>query len=111
MLDKPPVTKDVLHLVRDISALWNELGSELDVPLNDRETLRRDICLSDKSRLEYVLTNWIGNETKEVKWKVILEALKALKRKDVIKKVITYLDKPEICRKYISMDDFSPCLI
>ena len=93
MLDKPPETKDVLGLIiKDISASWNELGSELHVPLNDRESLRRNISLSDDSRLEYVLTNWIGNETKDVKWKVILEAVKALKRKDLMKKMINYFD-------------------
>ena len=111
MLDKPPETKDVLALVKDISALWNELGSELHVPLNDRETLRNNGNLSDNDRLEYVLTNWIGNETKEVKWKVILDALKALKRKDLVKKMIMYLEKPETYRKYISMHDFFPCPI
>ena len=108
MLDKPPETKDVLRLIKDTSASWNELGSELDVPFNDRESLGRDIRLCDNNRLEYVLTNWIRNKTKEVKWRVILEALEALKRKDLIKKVIAYLDKPETYSKYILMDDFSP---
>ena len=109
MLDKPPETNDVLGLVKDISALWNELGSELHVPLDDRQTLRTDISLSNKDRLESVLTKWIGNETKDVKWRVVLDALKALQRKDVIKNVIKYLKKPETYTKYISRDDFSPC--
>ena len=78
-------------LIKDISASWNELGCELHVPFNDRESLRKNISLSDDSRLENVLTNWIGNETKDVKWRVILEAVKALKRKDLIKKMINHL--------------------
>ena len=102
MLDKPPETNDVLGLVKDISVLWNELGSELHVPLDDRQTLRRDISLSNKDRLEFVLTYWIENETKEVNWKVILEPLKALKRKDIINKVIDYLENQETYTKYIS---------
>ena len=109
MLDKPPETNDVLGLIKDISASWNELGSELHVPFNDRESLRKNISLSDDSRLENVLINWIGNETKDVKWRVILEAVKALKRKDLIKKMINHLENPETYTKYISMDDFSPC--
>ena len=109
MLDKPPETNDVLGLVKDISALWNELGSELHVPLDDRQTLRTDISLSNKDRLESVLTKWIGNETKDVKWRVVLDALKVLQRKDVIKNIIKYLKKPETYTKYISRDDFSPC--
>ena len=46
VLDKPPETKDVLRLIKDTSASWNELGAELDVPLNDRESLGRDMRLS-----------------------------------------------------------------
>ena len=111
LLDKPPETNDILGLVKDISALWNELGSELCVPLNDRNTLRNDRTLSDNDRLEYVLNSWIGNETKEVKWKVIVDALKVLKRKDLVRQVIMYLEKPETYRKYISMHDFFPCPI
>ena len=122
MLDKPPEINNVLGLVKDISALWNELGSKLHVPLNDRQTLRTDISLSNTDRLESVhislsntdrlesvLTKWIGNETEDVKWRVVLDALKALQRKDVIKNVIQYLEKPETYTKYISSDDFSPC--
>ena len=109
MLNKPPEIKDVFDNVKDISALWNELGRELNVPENDRATFKRDPSLSYEDRLESVLNNWIGNETKDVKWKVILEAVKALKRKDLIKKMINYLETPETYKKYISMDDFSPC--
>ena len=108
VLDKPPETKDVYNLVKYISALWNELGREFDVPENDRSSLRRNTSLSDEDRLESVLSKWIRTETTTVKWRVVLEALNALERKDIIKKVIAYLEKPETYRKYISMDDFSP---
>ena len=111
MLDKPPEIKDVYNLVKYISALWNELGREFDVPENDRDSLRTNINLSDEDRLESVLSKWIRTETTTVKWRVVLEALNALKRKDIIKKVITYLEKPETYRKYISMRDFFPCPI
>ena len=108
MLDKPPEINDVFDLVKDISHLWYDLGRELGVSLDDRDTLRRDMSLSEKGRLNSVLANWIRNETREVKWKVILEALEALERKDLVKKVIKYLETPQPYRKYISMDDFSP---
>ena len=101
--------KDILGLVKDISASWNELGCELEIPPNDRLTLQNDGRHTDKDRLEFVLRNWIQNHTKEVKWKVILEALQVLKRKDVIKKVIENLEIPEIHKRYISMKDFTPC--
>ena len=109
MLDKPPNPKDVFDLVKDISASWYELGRELNVSENDRAIFKRDPSLSCEDRLESVLSKWIGKETKDVKWRVALQALKALERKDLIKKVINYLGKPETYMKYISIDDFSPC--
>ena len=101
--------KDILGLVKDISASWNELGGALEIPSDDRNSLQKDGRHTDKDRLEFVLRNWIQNETKEVKWEVILEALKVLQRKDLIKKVIEHMEKPEIYRKYISMKDFYRC--
>ena len=100
--------KDILGLVKDISASWNELGAELAIPMNDRTTFQNR-NLQDNDRLEIVLRHWIQNETKEVKWEVILEALRVLQRKDLIKKVIEHMEKPEIYRKYISMKDFYCC--
>ena len=101
--------KDILGLVKDISALWNELGVELQIPLDDRSSLQKDGRHTDKDRLEFVLRNWIQYETKDVKWKVILKALDVLRRRDLIKKVIEYLETPEIHKRYISMKDFTPC--
>ena len=100
--------KDILGLVKDISASWNELGAEFAIPMNDRTTFQNR-NLQDNDRLEIVLRHWIQNETKEVKWEVILEALRVLQRKDLIKKVIEHMEKPEIYRKYISMKDFYCC--
>ena len=108
LLDKPPEIKDVFALVKDISALWYELGREFDVPENDRTILKRNISLSDEDRLESVLAKWIMNETTSVKWRVVLEALKVLQRKDIARKVIKYLEKSESYNKYISKDNFSP---
>ena len=101
--------KDILGLVKDISASWNELGGELEIPSDDRSSLQKDGRHTDKDRLEFVLRNWIQYETKDVKWKVILKALDVLRRRDLIKKVIEYLETPEIHKRYISMKDFSPC--
>ena len=88
--------------------MWYELGTELEIPHNDRTSLKGDASHTDRVRLESVLKNWIENETKEVKWRVILKALEALKRKDLIRKVIEYLETPEIHKRYISKYDFSP---
>ena len=106
---KPPEVTDVFHLIKDdISASWFDVGEELGISLNDRQTLRRDVSLSDNNRLESVLAIWVQQEKKDVKWVVILEALKALQRKDLIRKVVRFLEEPETYSKYSAMDDFSP---
>ena len=106
---KSPKVADVFGLIKDdISASWNEFGGQMGVSLNDRDTLRRDVSLSDNSRLEKVLAIWVQQEKKEVKWVVVLDALKALQRNDLIRKVIRFLEEPETYSKYRAMDDFSP---
>ena len=106
---KPPEVTDVFHLIKDdISASWFDVGEELGISLNDRQTLMRDVSLSNNNRLESVLVIWVQQEKKDVKWVVILEALKALQRKDLVRKVIKFLEEPETYSKYNVMDDFSP---
>ena len=75
--------------------------------MNDRETLRRDFSLSDTEKLDQILNKWCRNETKPVKWRIMLEALKSLGRQDLIRKVISYLQKPENYQKFISMNNYT----
>ena len=84
------------------------MGIHLDIPPNDRETLKRDISLSDDSKLNNIINEWIHNETTDVTWRVIIKSLKALHRKDLIK-VIRYLENPTTYEKYILKDDFRFC--
>ena len=108
VLQKPPDLYDVFKLIVHMSASWNEIGTELNVPLIDRETLRRDMTIRNDLRLDNILTRWIQTESKDVTWKVLLQALKALGRKDVMKEVVLFLEEPETYQKYILKDDFSP---
>ena len=108
VLQKPPDLHDVFDLMRRMSSLWCEIGRELNIPINDLETLRRDMRMAHENKLERILTNWIQTESKDVTWKVLLAALKALGRKDVIKEVLNFLEEPETYQKYILKDDFSP---
>ena len=108
VLQKPPDLHDVLALMRTMSALWYEIGLVLDIPLHDRDTLRKNARMANDDRLEHILTRWIQTESKDVTWKVLLEALEALGRKDVVKKVVHFLEEPETYQKYILMADFSP---
>ena len=108
LLDKPPEIVDVFHLFRDVSYLWDEIGGELHVTLNERESLRRDVSLPDEGKLERVFCSWFYNETTDVKWRIILNVMQALQRKDKIRKVINYLETPEVYNKYLLKDDISP---
>ena len=108
MLDKPPDPNDIMDLIKnDISSSWNSVGSELNISMNFRDTLRRDISLTDTDKLERILNEWSQSETKPVTWRIVLEALKSLQRQDLIRKVIAYLEKPDNHQRYISMNNFS----
>ena len=59
MLDKRPDPNDIMEWIKnDISASWNSVGMELKISINYRETLRRDIGLSDAEKLEQILNKW-----------------------------------------------------
>ena len=108
LLKKPPESKDVFHLVRqNMSADWHVLGGQLNVGMNFREGLRRE-SLNNEIKLEKVLIEWIGNETSDVTWEVIIKALEACRRKDVAKKITKYLEEQDTYDKYIGFDDFTP---
>ena len=93
----------------DISASWNSVGSKLNIPMNYRDTLHRDISLTDTDKLERILKSGVKvKQTEAVTWKIMLEALDSLQRQDLIRKVIAYLEKPENYQKYISMNNYSP---
>ncbi len=86
---KPPL-KEVKRLLRDKSANWDDIGSELDVPLNTREELRRDSTLSASGRLERVLSYWLQTE-KCCTWEAFRKRLVDLDYNDVVQKVDTFL--------------------
>ena len=109
MLQKPPEPTDALDLVRSISPSWYDIGSKLLVPLDVRDSLKKDMSLSDEAKLEKVLNAWINGETAGVTWRTVLEALEALGRRDIIRKTLDYLEKPAIYSKYIEKKDFIPC--
>ena len=85
------------------------MGIHLKIPPNDRETLKRDISLSDDSKLNNIINKWIQKETTDVTWRVIIKSLETLHRKDLIKEVIRYLENPTTYEKYILKDDFWFC--
>ena len=108
LLQKPPELTDALDLLRSISPSWYDIGSKLLVPSDFRDSLTRD-SLSNEAKLDKILNAWINGETADVTWRTILKALQALDRRDVSKKTLDYLQRPEIYSKYIKKKDFTPC--
>lgn len=78
-----------------MSASWKELGRQLKVPYNDRESLRTDISQNDDDRLEAILHKWKEARKLDFTWQTILKALENCGRNDIVKKVKEFLEKPE----------------
>ena len=97
------------HLVNDvhrqlicISVDWDDVGRELGVELNYRDELRRDIGLKNPSRLEFVLHEWSqSSKSSVVNWDTIIEVLKSLRQRQVLRSVKHYLlYDPEAVQRY-----------
>ena len=100
-----PKIKEVFDLVKKMSASWYDLGRELDILMNYRDSLKQDGGLTDDTRLEKILEKWITSETKPVTWEVIINALESLERIDLVKKIKMYLEKPKPQKRVSSHDE------
>ena len=108
LLTKPPEIDDLRWLLNQWSASWNDLGAELKVDSNERNKLRKDTALTDDERLEKVLAVWIGSESSDVTWEMVLKVLVTIKKKNVARIVRKYLQQDDVYDKYIKFDDFTP---
>ena len=108
MLDKPPEAIHAYNLLQAVSSSWYEIGTHLNISTNYRDTLKTDVSLSDKTKLDKIVNEWISSETTDVKWRIVFKTLQSLGRKDLMRNAVTYLQKPEIYSKYITMNDFTP---
>lgn len=95
LLKTSPDIDDVYALLKCMSASWKELGRQLKVPYNDRESLRTDISRNDDDRLEAILHKWKEARELDFTWQTILKALENCGRNDIVKKVKEFLEKPE----------------
>ena len=86
-LDDPPILKkspnssDVMYFIKCHSARWDEFGSELRVPYDTRESLRRDVTLDDRGRLERVVMKWIQSQCSPVVWQNVIDTLLSMELK------------------------------
>ena len=89
---KTPSLKEIQKLLKEKSANWDEIGSELDVPLNTRDGLRMDSTLTTGGRLERVLYCWLQRE-ESCTWKSFRKHLLDLDYCDVVQKVDRLLNE------------------
>ena len=75
ILKKFPDNSSVLYFIKCHSARWDEFASELQVTFDKRESLRHDINLDDRGRLERVVISWIESQHSPVTWQKILKTL------------------------------------
>ena len=108
MLDKPPGAIHTYNLLQAVSSSWYEIGTHLKISMNYCDSLKRDVSLTDETKLDKIVNEWISSETIDVKWRIVFKTLQSLGRKNMLRKAVVYLEKPEIYSKYIAMKDFTP---
>ena len=105
---KSPVLDDVFHLMTKISSSWYDIGGELRVSINERQSLLHEGRMSDKGKLEKILDNWISSHSSHVTWQKILDILNALEKKNIASEVRSFLDTEEVYDTYACKPDFVP---
>ena len=107
LLLKPPRLRDVHRLTSTHSRYWSELGSALEISLDDREELRTTLGLSNSVRLETVLNMWIRTESVPVTWSKLLEALDEVDGLgEVVTRVNEVLNSEKAFKTYSSLKDW-----
>lgn len=86
---------NVFNLLRNKSAEWDDIGRELGVEHNDRQSLLRDVRYVDSGRLEAVLNLWLES-ARAPTWDQFIAAMKKLKYNDIIDSIIKKPCEPAI---------------
>ena len=76
--------------------------------MNYCDSLKRDVSLTNETKLDKIVNEWISSETTDVKWRMVFKTLQSLGRTKMLKKAVEYLENPDICSKYIPKNDFAP---
>ena len=108
ILKKSPLIYDVLDLLRDHTARWNDLGIHLEVSENKRTELSQNGSLTSDGKLEKILSNWIGAEHTPVTWEKVKEVLIKLDFRPTAKKVEHFLEEVDTVEKYKKEEDWKP---
>lgn len=94
ILNESPSIDDAFKCLRNASAIWDDIGRELEIERNYRKQLRTDPTMSADSKLERVLEKWIEGMTCEVTWQKMIDVLSRLDRKDIAKDVKKFHSLP-----------------
>ena len=104
ILQKKPLLNHVYLVLQGKSSKWDAIGRGFNVPLNTRETLRRDTSVSDDSRLEEVINTWLETHCHTpVTWTEFINVLTTkLGFKDVAEQVYSFLEREDIMKEYLN---------
>ena len=69
-----PNVHDVLMLLGDVSARWNEIGLALAVSSNDLEKIQQG-CDSAEVKISKVITTWQNTKSSSFTWDVLISAI------------------------------------
>ena len=105
---KSPEKDDVHDLLREHSADWNDLGSELGISNNNRKALTQDYALSVNGKLENILHLWIQGQPTSVTWENVFDVLIKLKFMTTAQKIKRFLGEVDTVDKYKGKPNFEP---
>lgn len=86
-----PDPADVFKQLKSKHVKWDDIGRELNVPLDHREMLRAEgLMSSTSSKLESVIYKWVESG-QSVSWDTVIEVLDNLMFTDTVETVTNYL--------------------
>ena len=89
-----PSLKDAFNILKSQSAHWDDIGRQLDVPLNFRDELHKNSSLLSEQRLERVINHWLEKGCQNnVTWAGFIENLKELNYTALAEKVMKFLQR------------------
>ena len=95
-----PSLKDAFNILKSRSAQWDDIGRQLDVPLNFRDELHTNSSLSSEQRLERVINHWLEKGCQNsVTWAGFIENLEELNYTALAEKVMKFLQRKTESKK------------
>ncbi len=87
-----PTPPEVYNILRDKRSRWEQLGSELCIPLSFRQELHRNHTVSTDRCLRMVVDRWL-QQTENPTWDQLIEALTEMQLYDSVQRIKKFLEK------------------